>query len=106
MLIRVADDCQPQSTFFQMSSYILDKPFSIMFRTERMETASVKCKSKRSTVNFVLEKIGKYEIAFNAGLRSLFFCLLQSIVRSISSNNLKAVLGKPYGIVSGPTANI
>ncbi len=38
--------------------------------------------------------------------RSFFSCLLQSNFRDISANNLNAVLGRPYGIVSGSTADI
>jgi len=71
-----------------------------------MKTAPVKYKTKRSAFNFVTEKINKPEIAFNVGFRSFFFCLLQSNFRSINTNNLKALLGKPYGIVSGSTADI
>ncbi|MFZ0926955.1 MAG: hypothetical protein WAN11_00030 [Syntrophobacteraceae bacterium] len=71
-----------------------------------MKTASVKCEAKRSTFNFVVKKISEYEIAFNVVPRGFFLCLFQSNVRSISTCNLKAVLRKPYGIVSSPTANI
>jgi hypothetical protein len=49
-------------------------------------------KYKKSTLDFVLKKINKHEIAFNIGLRSFFFCLLYGNVRSISPKNLKAVL--------------
>jgi len=69
-----------------------------------VKTASVKCKAKGSTFYGVLEKINQHKIAFNVGSRSFIFCLLQSNVRSISTNDLKAVLGKPYGIVSGATS--
>src|SRR5208283_813863 len=69
-----------------------------------MKTASVKCEAERSTFNFVVKKISEYEIAFNVGLRGFFLC--QSNVRSISTGNLEAALRKPYGIVSGSTANI
>src|SRR5208283_5067009 len=71
-----------------------------------MKTASVKCEAERSTFNFVVKKISEYEIAFNVGLRGFFLCLFQSNVRSISTGNLEAALRKPYGIVSGSTANI
>ncbi len=89
-----------------MSSDILGKPSSLISRTEGVKTASVKYKTKRSTFDFVLKKISKDELACNVGLRSFFFCLLESNVGSIRTNNLKAVLGKPDGIVSGSTANI
>ena len=106
MLVSVADNCQPQAGFFQMNSHILGKRSSIIFRIKGVKTASVKNKTKGSTFNFVLKKINKYEIAGNFGFRSFFSCLLQSSGRSIDTNNLKPVLGKPYGIVSGSTANI
>jgi|GEM_PF-1681823 len=106
MLIGVTNKCQPQAGLLQMSSDILGKSSSVLFGTECVKTTSVKYKTKRSAFNFVLKKIKKYEIAFNVGLRSLFFCLLQSNVRSIRADNLKAILRKPYGIVSGSTADI
>src|SRR5271169_6398494 len=71
-----------------------------------MKTASVKCETKRSAFNFVVKKICEYEIAFYVGLRGFFFCFLQGNVRSIRTGDLKSVLRKPYGIVSGSTANI
>jgi len=106
MLIGIANKRQPQAGFLQMGSDILGKSSSIIFRTECVKTASVKYKSKWSDFNFAPKKINKYKIAFNLGVRSFFFCLLQSNVRSISANNLKAILRKPYGIVSGSTADI
>ena len=89
-----------------MTSDISGKPSSIIFRTEGVKTASVKHKAKRSPFNCVLEKINKYKIALNVGLRSLFFRLLYGNVGSVSTHNLKPVPGKPYGIVSSSTANI
>ena len=70
MLIRITNKCQPKTGFLQMSSDILGKYFSIIFRTECVKTTSVKYKTKRSAFNFVLKKINEYEIAFNVGFRS------------------------------------
>ena len=106
MLIGVTNKCQPQAGLLQMSSDILGKSSSIIFRTECVKTTSVKYETKRSALNIVLKKIDAYEIAFNIGFRGFFFCLLQSNVRSIRANNLKAILRKPYGVVSGSTADI
>ena len=105
-LIGIPNKCQPQADLLQMSSDILGKSSSILFRTECVKITSVKYETKRSAFNFVLKKIDTYEIAFNVGFRSFFFCLLQSNVRSIRAYNLKAILCKPYGIVSGSTADI
>ncbi len=51
-----------------------------------MKTTSVKYKTKRSAFNLVLKKISNYEIAFNVGLRSFFFCLVQCNIRSIRAD--------------------
>ena len=106
MLIGITNKCQPQAGLLQMSNDILGKSSSIIFRAECVKTTSVKYKIKGSAFNFILKKINTYEMAFNAGFRSFFFCLLQSNVRSIRANNLKAIPSKPYGIVSGSTADI
>ncbi len=106
MLIGITHKCQPQTGFLQMSGNIFRKSFSIIFRTECVKTASVKYKTKRSAFNLVFKKISDYEIAFNVGFKSFFFCLVQSNVRSIRADDLKAILGKPYGIISGSSADI
>jgi len=106
MFIGIPNKCQPQAGFLQMNSDILGKSSSILFRTECVKTTSVKYKTKRSAFKFVLKEINTYEIAFNIDFRSFFSCLLQSYTRSIRANNLKAILRKPYGIVSGSTADI
>jgi hypothetical protein len=89
-----------------MSSHILGKPASVIFRTEGMQTASVEYKTKRSSSDCVPEKIDQHEITFNVGFGRLLSCLLYGNVRSINAYNLKAVLGQPYGIVSSSTTNI
>jgi hypothetical protein len=71
-----------------------------------MKTASVKCEAKRSTFNFVVKKISEYENALSVGIGGFLLCLPQRNVRSVRTGNRKTILRKPYGIVSGPTANI
>jgi hypothetical protein len=34
LLIRIADNAQPQAIFFQMGSYIFSKPLSVFIRVE------------------------------------------------------------------------
>ena len=43
---------------------------------------------------------------FSAVASSLFSCLLNGNVRSVSTDNLKVVLREPYGIISSATANV
>jgi hypothetical protein len=106
MLIGVADQCQPQAGFLQMTRDIPGKPSSILFRTERVKTAPVKYKPKRGPFDVVLEKIDGHEPAINLRFGRFFFCLLYGNVRRVRSDNLEAVPGKPYGIVSGSTTDI
>ena len=57
MLIGITNKCQPQAGLLQMSSDILGKSSSIIFRAECVKTTSVKYKIKGSAFNFVLKKI-------------------------------------------------
>jgi hypothetical protein len=105
MLIRVADQRQPQARLFQMNRDVLGKPSAVVWRAEGVKTAAVKREAKRSAFHLIPEEISKHEVARHVGPGSLFPCLRESHVRGIGSCNLKAVLGQPDGVVAGAAAN-
>ena len=71
-----------------------------------MKTAPVEDETKGGPFNVVLKKVSQPEIALNIGFGSFFFCLFQCNVRHIDTDHLKAILGKPSGIIPGATADI
>jgi len=106
LLVRIADQRQPQTGLFQMGRDVLGKPSPVVFRVEGVKTASVKRETKRSAGNPVPEEISKHEVAGNVGLGRLFPCLCESHIRRIGTCNLKPVPRQPYRVVAGSAANL
>jgi hypothetical protein len=106
LLVRIADQRQPQAGLFQMSRDVLGKPAAVVCRVEGVKTASVKRETKRSAGNPVPEKISQHEVAGHVGLGRLLPGLRESHVRRVGACNLEMVLGQPYQVVAGPAANL
>jgi len=85
---------------------ILGKSFSIVFRTERVKTAPVEYKAKRQSLDSVFQEVDQHEPAWDVGLRGFLFGFFQGDVRDIRARDLKALPGQPYGVVSGPAADV
>jgi myo-inositol-1(or 4)-monophosphatase len=106
LLIRIADQRQPQTGFIQMGRDVLGEPAAVFVRVEGVKTASVKCETERSAGNPVPEEISQHEVAGHIGFGRLIPGLRESHVRRIGPCNLKAVPGQPYRIVAGSAANL
>jgi hypothetical protein len=106
LLVRIADQRQPQTGLFQVNRDVLGEPSAVVFRVEGVKTASVKRETERSAGNPVSEEIHQHEVAGHVGFCRLLPGLRESHVRGIGACNLKAVPGQPDSVVAGSAANL
>ena len=105
-LVGVPRDRQPQPGVLQVGGNTLGKLLLVRHGVERVEASTVEDKAEGYPVNFALEKISKDEGTRDLFLGSLLPCLFQGDIGNIGSDDLKAVLCKPDGVVAGATADI